>query len=126
MLTWTDSGEADVQAMDKYASQRGLGQDSLLTLRHMMAKQLARCTGTSQCPSPAAPASEQSLFYGEGPFWDRSFHKWAARGGSASACAQVQQVLDAVGAGQVVVGHSIQVSSACAQLVRACSYFSVI
>lgn len=107
-----------VQSIGTYASQSLLGGDRLQMLRQMVAKQLASCKGNARCPSPAASSAEQALFYDQGPFWDRSFHHWGTGGGSVEGCAKVQEALDAVGAKQVVVGHSIQVRTTLAHLSK--------
>jgi hypothetical protein len=72
-------------------------------LNEAVATLLAKCDGTSPCPGPDAVST---LFFGEnGPFWTRSYPFTA----EASLCSKLDDVLHAVGAQQVVVGHTVQV-----------------
>jgi hypothetical protein len=72
-------------------------------LNEAVASLLAKCDGASPCPGPDAFSS---LFLGDdGPFWTRSYPFTV----EASLCSQLDEVLHAVGAQQVVVGHTVQV-----------------
>jgi hypothetical protein len=99
-----------MQAMEQQSQERKLGTNALDTMSLIMKEQVAMCKGTTRCPSNTANGSEQGLFFANGPFWLRHYNTWAKpQFASTWGCEMLEEVLDKVGAKQVVVGHTIQV-----------------
>lgn len=72
-------------------------------LNAAVAAVLAGCDGSSACHGPGPLAD--ALFGEHGPFWTRAY-PFAEE---APLCRALDAVLQAVGAEQVVVGHTVQV-----------------